>query len=311
MDSAAQAAAAAEVMDNVVEQPQEPQPQLKQIDFVRNASLKAIEKAAELAEKAASYAPGPVAGAATSVYERVAPTLKPYAEKTLEFATPRAEAALVVVDTKVDAVVTSAKGFYNKNYEIAAARYNTLQTMIADGKNFLESASDEYFKLIDGSLKAVAGKLKEAASIDAAALVSAKVEELKGMLKNVREINAKEKLMQQFSQLQSLWESLLSRKEVANLLEYSGSSAKSLIARADGIHDIIVANPRYSTLLDAADSWVKWAQATSVGSTITSYVTPYAERLAQTSYAEAAAPYASRIINYWKPEAALEGITTK
>ena len=71
------------------------------------------------------------------------------------------------------------------------------------------------------------------------------------------------------------------------------------------------ANPRYSTLLDSADSWVKWAQATSVGSKITSYATPYAERLAQTSYAEAAAPYASRLISYWKPEAALEGITTK
>ena len=87
------------VVAEVVEQPQ----QLKQMDFVRNASLKAIEKATELAEKAASYAPGPVAGAAVSVYERVAPTLKPYAEKTLEFATPRAEAALVVVDTKVRA----------------------------------------------------------------------------------------------------------------------------------------------------------------------------------------------------------------
>ena len=123
----------------------------------------------------------------------------------------------------MDAVVTSAKGFYNKNYEIAAARYNALQTMIADGKTFLESASDEYFKLIDGSLKAVAGKLKEAASIDAAALVSAKVAELKGMLKNVREINAKEQLMQQFSQLQSLWESLLSRKEGASSTQTLGT----------------------------------------------------------------------------------------
>ena len=118
-----------------------------------------------------------------------------------------------LVAAQVDAVVTASKEFYGRNYEIATARYNSLQAMIADGKTFLESASDEYFKLIDGSLKAVAGKLKEAASVDAAALVSAKMAELKGTLGSIRGINAKEQLMLHFSQLQSLWEAFLSRKE--------------------------------------------------------------------------------------------------
>ncbi len=70
-------------------------------------------------------------------------------------------------------------------------------------------------------------------------------------------------------------------------------------------------NPRYSSLLDAADSWVKWAQSTSMGIKVIYYATPYFERLVHTSYAEAAAPYANRIISYWKPDAALEGVTTK
>jgi len=70
-------------------------------------------------------------------------------------------------------------------------------------------------------------------------------------------------------------------------------------------------HPRYSNLLDAADAWVKWAQSTSMGIKVISYATPYFERLAHTSYAEAAAPYANRIISYWKPDAALEGIITK
>jgi hypothetical protein len=77
------------------------QPQLKQIEFLRKASLKAAEKATDLAELAASFTPLPVAGAAASVYGRVAPTLTPYAEKTLEILTPRVEEALFVVDNKV------------------------------------------------------------------------------------------------------------------------------------------------------------------------------------------------------------------
>lgn len=75
-------------------------PQLKQlpIEFVRSASCKAIETATGLAS---TYTPTPVAEAAMAVYERWAPTVKPYANAAIEAVYPKAETALVTVDTKV------------------------------------------------------------------------------------------------------------------------------------------------------------------------------------------------------------------
>lgn len=282
--------------------------QLKQLDGVVSVGKAAADKATSLATAAATYAPAPVASAASAVYGRVAPALLPYAEKTLEVVKPRAEAALLSVDGRVDTVVIAVQSFYSRNHAIASARYAQLQALVADGRSRVAESADGYFAVIDAGLKAVMGKLNDVMSTDAVNLAAERLAALRAMIKDAV---PKERLQHHLAQLHSAWEAVLARPDVGNLLEYSNSSVKSLSARAETVHDAIVTDPRYSSLLDSASGWVNWAQATSLGSKLSTYATPYAAALQQTKYAEAAAPYATRMVEYWKPATPLEGIKTK
>eukprot|EP00192_Tetraselmis_astigmatica_P021177 CAMPEP_0117678162 /NCGR_PEP_ID=MMETSP0804-20121206/17142_1 /TAXON_ID=1074897 /ORGANISM="Tetraselmis astigmatica, Strain CCMP880" /LENGTH=296 /DNA_ID=CAMNT_0005487515 /DNA_START=703 /DNA_END=1593 /DNA_ORIENTATION=- len=283
--------------------------ELKRIEFVRSMSATAVNKATELATAAAGYTPTPVKKLATSAFETVRPTVEPYAIKAVDTVTPYADSALVTVDNKVDAVVTAAESFYTKNHSAATAQLGKIKAVVHDGTGRFEIYAGKYFDMIDGSLKTLKGKLSEASSSDAVAYVSNLLTDLRKTVSHIGQM-PREKIVAGFNKLQAAWESLLTRPEVTKALEYSNKSVKSLQTRAESLHDIIVAGPRYSGLLDSASVWLSWAQDTSIGSTITSYSTPYAKRLYHTKYVEAASPYATRVIDYWKPAPALEGIKT-
>lgn len=298
-------------------------PELKQLEVVRTASVKAVETATSLATTAVGYTPAPVVSAATAVYDRVAPTVKPYAAATVDAVVPRAEQALLTADKQLDALITYFVGSYTmaldklalgpKAMDMSASQYYArAQEIFALINSCLDTLTSRVNEAGQGAIEASQGAIEasQGAMQDAVAQVSAKMESLKAFVAGMSDAS-KEHITAHFEKLQAAWKALLARPGVAAMLAKTNTHIKYIAGRAEGLHDTIVADPRYSTLLDSASAWLTWAQATSIGAKLTAYASPYAEALAATSYAEAATPYATRAVEYWKPAPPLEGIKTK
>eukprot|EP00951_Prasinocladus_malaysianus_P013009 scaffold97757_cov45-Prasinocladus_malaysianus.AAC.2 len=218
---------------------------LKRIGFVETTASSLYEQATQLAYSVAKAAPTPVTNVATSAYEKVSPTVEPYAKKAMEVLKPTASNVLVSVDGKVDYMIK-----YGEECYVATTKsYEGYKGLLADGTKQFQEHFDARYKAIDDFLQDLKGRIYMPSSKEAADMVSEKLSELRQMLNNASQ-PPREAVMAKVGQLQSAWESLLERKEVADVIDYSNSSIASLKTKMNDIHDTVVADPRYSSLWD-------------------------------------------------------------
>eukprot|EP00191_Tetraselmis_sp_GSL018_P024843 CAMPEP_0177623172 /NCGR_PEP_ID=MMETSP0419_2-20121207/28761_1 /TAXON_ID=582737 /ORGANISM="Tetraselmis sp., Strain GSL018" /LENGTH=153 /DNA_ID=CAMNT_0019123707 /DNA_START=651 /DNA_END=1108 /DNA_ORIENTATION=- len=150
---------------------------------------------------------------------------------------------------EVGGVISTAQDYYHSGAETANKQFGKVHGLIRDGSQRFEDSAREYFQAMDEGLKHLKDRAREASTSNAITIVSQKLADLRAMVAKRSEFS-RDHTAKHLRQLQASWEYLLSRPEVEKLLDYSSSSLKSLQSQAESVHDAIVADPRYSSLLD-------------------------------------------------------------